>query len=115
VRLTTYADLVYDVSRVSCVIELERFTELQLSVPIEVLNLPDSILLQTFPSSVTLSCKVGLSNYERIENYPFRAVVDYEKIEERLPALNVSIENPPEYLLGYEYHPKTVEYLKSRR
>ena len=115
VRLSKHADLVYDVSRVSCTIELERFTELQVSVPIEVLNLPDSIMLQTFPSAVTLSCKVGLSNYDRIENYPFRAVVDFEKIEERVPALNVSIQNPPEYLLGYEYHPKTVEYLKSRR
>ena len=115
VRLSTQADLSYDVSRVSCTIELERFTELQVSVPIEVLNLPDSILLQTFPSSITLSCTVGLSKYDRIENYPFRAVVDYEKIEERVPVLNVSIQNPPEYLLGFEYHPKTVEYLKSRK
>lgn len=115
VRLSRHADLEYDVSRVSCAIELERFTELQVSVPIEVLNLPDSILLQTFPPSVTLSCKVGLSKYDRIENYPFRAVVDYEQIEERQPALNVSIQNPPEYLLGYDFHPKTVEYLKSRR
>jgi hypothetical protein len=56
---------------------------------------------------------VGLSNYERIENYPFRAVVDFLKIEERVPNLNVSIQNLPEYLLGYEYYPKTVEYLKS--
>lgn len=115
VRLKTHPDLNYDVSRVSCSIELERFTELQVSVPIEVLNLPDSITLQTFPSSITLNCKVGLSIYDRIENYPFRAVVDYRNIEERVPALNVSIVNLPEYLLGYEYYPKTVEYLKSRK
>jgi YbbR domain-containing protein len=113
VRLMQQADLNYSVSRVDCVIELERFTELQVAVPIEVINLPDSILLQTFPSSVTLNCKVGLSNFERIENYPFRAVVDFLNIEERVPSLNVSIQNLPEYLLGYEYYPKTVEYLKS--
>ena len=113
VRIMRQADLTYSVSRLDCVIELERFTELQVTVPVEVINLPDSILLQTFPSSVTLNCKVGLSNYERIENYPFRAVVDFLKIEERVPNLNVSIQNLPEYLLGYEYYPKTVEYLKS--
>jgi hypothetical protein len=115
VRLSTHADLIYDVTRVSCSIELERFTELQVSVPIEVLNLPDSILIQTFPSSITLNCRVGLSNYDRIENYPFRAVVDYFRIEERVPSLKVSIQNPPEFLLGYEYYPKTVEYLKSKK
>jgi YbbR domain-containing protein len=115
VRLNPEADLSYSVSRVECTIELERFTELQVSVPIEVLNLPDSLQLQTFPSSIVLNCKIGLSNYDRIESYPFRAVVDFEKIEERVPTLNVSIQNPPDYLLGYEYHPKTVEYLKSKK
>jgi len=115
VRLSQKAELTYDVSRVECTIELERFTELQVSVPVEVLNMPDSILLQTFPSSIKLNCKVGLSKYDRIENYPFRAVVDFEKIEERVPTLNVSIQNLPDYLLGYEYYPKTVEYLKSKK
>ena len=115
VRLSKKPDLTYNVSRVDCFIELERFTELQVSVPIEALNLPDSILLQTFPSSINLNCKVGLSNYERIESYPFRAVVDYEKIDERVQTLNVSIQNLPDFLLSYEYYPKTVEFLKSRR
>ena len=115
VRLSQKAELIYDVTRVECIIELERFTELQVSVPVEVLNMPDSILLQTFPSSIKLNCKVGLSKYDRIENYPFRAVVDFEKIEERVPTLNVSIQNLPDYLLGYEYYPKTVEYLKSKK
>ena len=115
VRLSQKPDLTYNFTRVECFIELERFTELQVAVPIEVLNLPDSILLQTFPSSININCKIGLSKYDRIENYPFRAVVDYEKIEERVQTLSVSIQNLPEYLLAYEYYPKTVEFLKSRR
>jgi len=115
VRLNQKPDLVYNITRVECFIELERFTELQVAVPIEVLNLPDSILLQTFPSSIKVNCVVGLSNFDRTESYPFRAVVDYEKIEEGVQTLNVSIQNLPEYLLGYEYYPKTVEFLKSRR
>jgi len=114
VRLSKQADLQYNISRVNCSIELERFTELQVTVPIEVLNLPDSILLQTFPSSIKLNCKVGLSKYDRIDRYPFRAVVDYGKIDERVATLSVSIQNLPDYLLGYEYYPKTVEFLKSR-
>ena len=115
VRLSQNHDLTYDVSRVNCTIDLERFTELQVRVPIEVLNLPDSIMLQTFPSVIKLNCKVGLSKYERIEEYPFRAVVDYNKIEEGGKVLNVNILNLPDFLLGYEYAPKSVEFLKSRK
>lgn len=115
VQLQKVTDLNYNLFRVDCSIELERFTELQVIVPIEVLNLPDSIALQTFPPTIKLNCKVGLSKYDRIERYPFRAVVDYEMIVERVPTLNVTIENLPDYLLGYEFYPKTVEFLKSMR
>jgi len=115
VRLKQIAELTYNVSKANCSIELERFTELQVTVPIEVLNLPDSILLQTFPSNIKINCKVGLSKYERTESFPFRAAVDYEDIDERVQTLNVNIQNLPDYLLGHEYSPRTVEFLKSRR
>jgi YbbR domain-containing protein len=115
VRLNRMTDLKYGVSKVNCSIELERFTELQVMIPIKVLNLPDSILLQTFPSAIKLNCRVGLSKYEGIDDYPFRAVVDYEKIDEGTTELEVSIQNLPLYLLGYEYYPRSVEFLKSRR
>jgi len=114
-RLKQIPELVYAVSRVECSIELERFTEMQVPVPIVVLNLPDSILVQTFPSRVILTCKVGLSKYDRIEGHPFRAVVDYELIDERTKDLNVNVQNLPLYLISYEYSPKSVEFLKSRK
>jgi hypothetical protein len=115
IQLHREEDLSYSLSRVNCSIELERITELQVTVPIDVLNLPDSLILQTFPSAVKLNCRVGLSKFERTENYPFRAVVDFEKIDEHDSNLNVTIQNPPSYLLGYEFYPKTVEFLKSKR
>lgn len=114
-RLKQIPELQYEVSRVDCSIELERFTEMQVPVSIDVLNLPDSIMLQTFPSRVMLTCRVGLSKYDRIEGHPFRAVVDYELIDERTIVLSVSIQNLPVYLLSYEYSPKSVEFLKSRK
>lgn len=115
VKLKQIPELLYSVSRVDCSIELERFTEMQVPVSIEVLNLPDSILLQTFPSRVILTCRVGLSKYDRMESHPFRAVVDYELIDERTKVLNVNVQNLPLYLLSYEYSPKSVEFLKSRK
>jgi len=114
-RLHKLSGLEYSTSRVNCTIELEKFTEVQLSIPIEVINLPDSLSLQTFPSRVKLTCNVGLSNYERVNNNPFRALVDYSTLTESRKELDVSIQNVPVYLLSSDYYPKTVEFLISRK
>jgi len=115
VRLKRIADLEYGFSKVNCRIQLERFTEVHLSIPIEVLNLPDSINLQTFPPRVQLTCNVGLSKYERMEASPVRAVVDYTDIKRNTNQLEVKLQNLPVYLISYEYSPKQVEFLQIRR
>lgn len=115
VRLKKTGALEYSRLRVDCTIELERFTEVQLTIPIEVMNLPDSLTIQTFPSRIKLTCKVGLSKYDRIVGNPFRAVVDFTDIDDRTKLLDVEIQNIPVYLLSYEYFPRSVEFLKSRR
>jgi hypothetical protein len=114
VKLKKLKDLEYEYSRVDCSIELEKYTEVQLSLPVEVKNLPDSLSLQTFPSRIRFTCTVGLSKYDRIDNNLFRAVVDYNEIEESTRELLVSIPNVPAYLLSYEYYPRTVEFLISK-
>jgi len=115
VKLRKLNDLEYNRSRVDCTIELEKYTEVQLSIPVEVLNLPDSLSLQTFPSRIKLTCNVGLSKYDRMDKNLFRAVVDYSAIGEKTRELDVTIQNIPDYLISYEYSPKSVEFLISRR
>lgn len=114
-ELARVSGLEYSVSRVMCSIELERYTEVQLNVPVVVENLPDSLSMQTFPPRIRLTCRVGLSKFERINNNPFRAVVDYREIGEQTRELEVGVKNIPGYLLGYEYTPRTVEFLISVR
>jgi len=58
---------------------------------------------------------VGLSKYDRMEASPVRAVVDYSGISEKTNLLEVKLQNIPVYLISYEYYPKTVEFLKTRR
>jgi hypothetical protein len=115
VKLKSIPDLMYSTTRVESNIELERFTEVQLTLPVRVLNLPDTIAMQTFPSRVRFTCNVGLSKYDRVNENLIRAVVDYTEIGEGARSLDVHILNAPVYLLSYEYYPKSVEFLKSRK
>ncbi len=114
-RLEKIKGVEYNVSRVDCTIELEKYTEVQLSIPIEVLNLPDTILMQTFPSRIKFTCNVGLSKYDWVMNHPFRAVVDYASMNDQQKELGVAIQKMPSFLLNSDYYPKTVEFLISRK
>lgn len=115
VRLKKIPGLEFSSSRVDCSIELEKYTEVQLSIPIEVLGLPDTLSMQTFPSRIKFTCNVGLSKYDWVNNNLFRAVVDYASVDEHEKELDVSIENMPTFLLNYDYYPKTIEFLISRK
>jgi len=115
VKLKPIPDLIYSNTRVESNIELERFTEVQLTLPVRVLNLPDTISMQTFPSRIRFTCNVGLSKYDRVNENLIRATVDYDEIGEGTRSLDVHIQNTPLYLLSYEYYPKSVEFLKSRK
>ncbi len=45
----------------------------------------------------------------------FNAVVDYSAVDEQKKELTVSIQNIPSFLLNYEYYPRTVEFLISKK
>jgi hypothetical protein len=93
-------------------VPVEKFTEASLTLPIEVLNLPDSLVLRTFPGKVHISCQVGLSAYETLNEHLFRAGVDYAEAGTMLGSrLQVNLVKVPEYIQALNYTPKSVEYI----
>lgn len=109
------AGLTLSLDEVKVSIELEKFTEMEITVPVEVLDLPDSMSMQTFPSRIRLTCRVGLSKYERIDRDLFRAVVSYPGTEALPERLEVQIMNIPSYMVSLDYNPRSVEYLITRK
>jgi len=100
---------------VSCSIELEKFTEVVVDVPLEVLNLPDSMSIQTFPPKIRINSTVGLSKYEKVLPASFRAQVDYSEIAAGKTRLTVKITRTPDFLMNSDFNPKSVEYLLSEK
>lgn len=95
--------------------EMEKFTEKSLRVPVEALNLPDSINLKLFPHFINVNCQVGLSNFERLEPFMFKALVNYSEIETtQTDKLIITLQTKPDFVKSVNYSPKTVEYLIER-
>jgi len=93
-------------------VPVERFTEASFSIPIEVVNLPDSLVLRTFPAKINITCQVGLSAYEALNEHLFRAIIDYGDAGSMLGSkLQVNLVKMPEYIQALNYSPKSVEYI----
>ena len=98
-------------NRVKLIISIERFTEKTVAVPIEVINLPDSVKLITFPSVVEINCQVGLSNFPKVQPAMFRASVDFNETLAGTGNLTVSLTKQPDFVRSVRFSPKTLEFL----
>jgi hypothetical protein len=105
----------YDPLEVWIQVPVEKFTEASLKVQIEVINMPESLLLRPFPPAVTVSCQIGLSAYETLNEHLFRAVIDYAEVGNMLGnKLQVQIIKMPVYIQSVNFTPKSVEYIVER-
>ncbi len=108
-----YKRYAFEPKKVSCSIQLEKLTEVQVEVPIQITGLPDSLRMETFPHSIKVTGKVGLSKYDRIIPEAFWFEVNYSDVQENKSRLQVYMKTRPMALTNVDYYPQTVEYLLS--
>uniref|UniRef100_UPI003217D247 CdaR family protein n=1 Tax=uncultured Draconibacterium sp. TaxID=1573823 RepID=UPI003217D247 len=92
-------------------INVEKFTEKEIKVPVKILNKPENVNIKLFPSEVKVNCLVGLSEFENIHPDNFEVVVDYESIGDGSSNLAVIIISKPVFIQLTRFAPETVEYL----
>ncbi len=104
-------------SDVSVTIPIEAFTEKKLSIPITGVNIPDSILIKTFPANLNLSCRVPVSKFANVNSSMFDVVVDFKTgVGSGLPEkLKVKIDRMPDDVKNVSYSPLFVECLFERK
>jgi len=108
-------ELKSEISKVSVQIVVEQYTEAKFEIPILIIHQPDSLLIKTFPSKVKVLVKVGISQYNRLNNSSFNAIIDYSRHSTILSKLPVTLENGSENILSLDYFPKEVDYIIERK
>lgn len=93
---------------------VEQYTEAKKTLPVEVLNVPDSLTLRLFPDHVNITYNVGLSLYDKISNTDFRFTVDYRQTE-KSSYLEVKADRLPEYIKDLTFSPQKVEYILEKK
>jgi hypothetical protein len=92
-------------------IEVEPFTEKSVYVPLIVKNAPDSFRI--FPEKVTVTSKLGLSQYDRMTYQDFTAEVDLQGVSSNSNGTTapIIITKQPDYIQSIFFTPKSARFL----
>jgi YbbR domain-containing protein len=99
------------VSKIKAFVNVKKFTEATIDLPIEAINLPSGYTLKSFPDKVTVKYNVAFDNYEKINAQQFRAVIDYKKAEPGSNKLRINLEKYPIDIRSVKMNPEKVEYI----
>lgn len=72
----------YFTNQVTVEAKVDRFTESEIAVPITVINLPKNTTINTFPKEVKITFRVGLTNFQNINENSFVVECDYQTSKE---------------------------------
>lgn len=96
--------------RVVLNLDVEKFTEAEILVPLTVINAPDTVSVVTFPRNITVLYRVGVSYFKLISDSSFVAEVDWNKVTDRSKYMSVDIGTLSPHILSFSISPKEVEF-----
>jgi YbbR domain-containing protein len=108
---STKRDFELSHKKIKALVNVIKFTEATIELPIEAINLPQGYTLKAFPDKVTVKYNVAFDNYEKINTQQFRAVIDYKKAEQGSNKLRISLEKFPADIRSIKLNPEKVEYI----
>lgn len=100
-------------SKVQAKIQLTRMTEETMEVPIEILNVPDSLAVELFPATTNLTYRVALRDFHRVRPDDFAVTANYAVLQKNSESrfLNLTVEEFPDIIRQVDLDPKRVEYI----
>lgn len=116
ITLVPIHQVVFSNRSVQLTLPVEKYTEITIKVPVEIDNQPENVKLLFIPKSIDVKCNVVLSKYFGLKAVMFKAVVDYNQIDNSLnKKLKVRLLRTPDFTSLVDFSPKYVEYIIEKR
>lgn len=100
-----------DISKLKLDVEIERYTEDTIKLPVHVLNAYPKTRIQLFPDNVKLSFKVGYHDYKKTLPSDFSVVCDLSQLQDEINVLPLKLVKAPSYLKDIKIIPDKVEVI----
>jgi len=112
IQLVSTKNIITKTEKVKLIIPVEKYTENKNTIPINVINLPDTLSMITFPENIRITYKVGMSRYMLIENSDFKAIIDFKTTDNILPnKFKVELVKYPYFIESIKIEPEYVDYI----
>jgi hypothetical protein len=100
------------VSEVEVSAEVDKFTEDVIEVPFVIENIPEGMIINTYPKTVKVSFKVGLADFNKVNANAFVIHSDYEfSSQNNLTYLILKLVSKPELVKNVKIIPSKVDFL----
>ena len=96
---------------VAYTLNVDKFTEGRLTVPVEVINVPENREISIFPKEVTVIYQVNLQDFNKVNRNDFRIISDYKNIQPNEHFLIPKIVSKPDFVKNVRLNVKKVEFV----
>lgn len=104
-------NVTFSPSKVMVSAKVEKFTEGKLKIPVEVVNVPESLQIKFFPKTVTLSYYTSLSNFNSIGIEDFNVVCDFKTINSNQNYLEPKLIKKPSGVKNIKLNLNQIEFI----
>ncbi len=104
-------DIRLDPKLVELTIQVDEFSQKEIILPIEVLNVPKNTTVKLIPKVINVSFSVSLANFKSITEDDFQLVCDYNERNEEENFMIPKLIKKPDGILDIEFNTKKIDYL----
>ncbi|TBN04483.1 YbbR-like domain-containing protein [Hyunsoonleella flava] len=104
-------DLKFSVKEVTFIANVEKFTEGTVTIPVNIINVPQDISIKYFPKEVKVSYYTSLDNFNNIKPNDFRVSCDFNKVDENQFILIPELVKTPEGVKYAKLNQQQIEFI----
>lgn len=107
-------DLKFSIESVVLKTKVEKFTEGNFKIPVELINIPKGLKVKYFPKEVTVSYYVSLSNFKTVKRKDFRVICDFQKVNENQKVLIPELVKLPEVVKNTKIDYQRIDFITTK-
>lgn len=95
-------------------LDVEKFTEGSVEVPVELINVPSGLNVVVFPKEILVFYQVNLNDFDDVKATDFRVVGDFSEVKENQDFLIPRVVQQPSFVTNVRINEKKIQFVIKR-
>lgn len=92
-------------------VDVEKFTEGSVQIPIELINVPNDLNVVIFPKETLLFYQVSLEDYNKVSASDFRVIADFSRLQDKQDFLVPQVVKKPGFTSNVRVNEKRIQFI----